>query len=217
MKSKSNETRNLRLIFVGVIIFFAAALGFAAISKGAEPFMPGQAQSLQLAEQVWHPHCDHVGVEPMSATTKAQIAQQLGKGGEAFGVTPRTTPCYTEIDWPLIRQYADDELFSYRRAVRIRNEKVYVCAVLVHEMGHIAGFLDPIGAPEWNLQGQPVIDPLTGQQARDHDHSPDHRSIMYPYSNGTYWRCRRLFPMPHDGQGHRPLPDSAPAGRKASL
>lgn len=192
-----------------------ALVVLCAPAHAAQPFLPGEQASIRLATQVWHPSCDHVGVEAMTQATKDQVKAQLGGEGQAFGVTPSAVPCSMQINWPLIKRYADDELFNWKGRVRLRNEKVYVCAVIVHEMGHVAGFYDPVGAPEWNLQGQPIMDPDTGQQARDHQHSPDPRSIMYPYSNGTYWRCRHLFPMPHGGVGRRPLPDSAPAQKTA--
>lgn len=198
------EGRGLWLVLAIVVALLIGMSIFAAVSKAGEPFVPGEQASIALAESVWHPPCDHVGVEPMTAATKAKVTI-------AFGVTPWDKPCYLELNWPLIKRYADNQLLSNIESVRKHDEKVFVCAVIVHEMGHVAGFYDPVGAPIWTSQGQPAIDPDTGQQARDHDHSPDPRSIMYPYSNGTYWRCRRLFAWPKHVQGRRPLPDSAPA------
>lgn len=48
----------------------------------------------------------------------------------------------------------------------------YLCDRWLHERGHIAGYYNPVGSAIRDDQGNVI--------GRDHEHSPDPKSIMYP-------------------------------------
>lgn len=57
-----------------------------------------------------------------------------------------------------------------------------LCSVVLHEAMHVRGYWHPVGAPVYDAKGNVV--------ARDHSHSPHHKSIMSWYRERPDRRCR---------------------------
>jgi hypothetical protein len=146
---------------------------------------PALSKSLALAEQKWQPAgCPSVAIKPYD---RADAAIQDGDSALGFALEDQ---CVIEVNLAKVKQYADSDTYLLDEK---RTRQIWACTVVVHEVGHLAGYTDPVGAVILDPVGQPVLDDFTGEPLRDPRHSPNPHSVMYPYLRNTYAPCRKLF------------------------
>jgi hypothetical protein len=142
-------------------------------------------KSLTLAEQKWQPaNCPAVTLKPYNRSDAA-----LEDADSALGFALEDQ-CTIEVNLTQVKRYADSD--PYVLDVQ-RTRQIWACTVVVHEIGHLSGYRDPVGAIITDPTGNPVLDDFTGDPLRDPRHSPNPRSVMYPYLRNTYAPCRKLF------------------------
>jgi hypothetical protein len=142
-------------------------------------------KSLALAEQKWQPaNCPTVTLKPYNRSDA-----ELQDADSALGFALEDE-CAIEVNLPMVKQYADSDAYVLDVT---RTRQIWACTVIVHEVGHLAGYRDPVGAIIVDQNGDPVLDDFSGEPLRDPRHSPNPRSVMYPYLRTTYAPCRKLF------------------------
>lgn len=142
-------------------------------------------KSLALAEQKWQPaNCPTVTLKPYH-----QADAELQDAESALGFALEDQ-CALEVNLPAVERYADSD--AYVLDVD-RTRQIWACTVIVHEVGHLSGYRDPVGSIILDPTGKPVLDDFSGEPLRDPRHSPNPRSVMYPYLRTTYAPCRKLF------------------------
>jgi hypothetical protein len=165
-----------------------ACLLLCASAASAQDSIPAStaARSLALAQQVWHPaNCPTVSLKSYRAGDAA--AEDDVDSALGFALEDQ---CQIEINWPLVKQYADSDVYIVDVQ---RTRQIWACTVIVHEIGHLSGYTDPVGAPILDASGNPIYDDFSGQMLRDTRHSPNPHNVMYPYLRYTYAPCRSLF------------------------
>ena len=171
--------RSLLLAVALLLVCVATASAQDGISASA------LNRSLNLAEQKWQPAgCPQVSLRSYDASDAAGQDSD-----EALGFA-LPDQCQIEVNLPLVKQYADTD--AYIVDLR-RTRQIWACTVIVHEVGHLAGYTDPVGAVILDPTGTPILDDFTGEPLRDPRHSPNSHSVMYPYLRYTYPPCRKLF------------------------
>jgi len=153
-------------------------------------------RSLTLAEQKWQPAaCPSVSLKPYNLSD-AEL--QDAESALGFALEDR---CTIEVNLPKVRQYADSDTYVVD-VNRVR--QIWACTVIVHEVGHLAGYRDPVGAIIRDSSGNPELDDFSGEPLRDPRHSPNPHSVMYPYLRYTYPPCRKLFKATKAGAHLKP-------------
>lgn len=171
----------LLTVAAGVVLLLCAS---SASASGGIPWS-ALNKSLALAQQRWQPAgCASVALK-LYRLSDAEL--QYGDSALGFAVDDS---CQIEVNMPLVEQYADSD--PYVLDVQ-RTRQVWACTVIVHEVGHLSGYTDPVGAVILDSNGAPVLDDFSGEALRDPRHSPNPRSVMYPYLRTTYPPCRKLF------------------------
>jgi len=172
----------VRTLLLGVAILLVCASS-AYASSGVSP--AALNRSLALAEQKWHPaSCPDVILKPYD---KADAELQDAESALGFALEDQ---CAIEVNLQEVRRYADSDPYVLDVT---RTRQVWACTVIVHEVGHLAGYRDPVGAIITDENGDPVLDDFSGEPLRDPRHSPNPHSVMYPYLRTTYAPCRKLF------------------------
>jgi hypothetical protein len=171
--------RTLLLSVALLLAFASSASAMDGISSSA------LNKSLALAEQKWQPaNCSSVTLRPYD-----HADAELQDADSALGFALEDQ-CAIEANLPMVKQYADSDAYVLDVT---RTRQIWACTVIVHEVGHLAGYRDPAGAVILDPTGNPVLDDFSGEPLRDPRHSPNPRSVMYPYLRYTYAPCRALF------------------------
>jgi len=182
--------RTLLLSLALPLVFASSAHAMDGISSSA------LNKSLALAEQKWHPdNCSSVKLKPYRRSDA-----ELEDADSALGFALEDQ-CAIEVNLPEVREYADTDM-NVLDVTRVR--QIWACTVIVHEVGHLAGYRDPVGAIVTDSAGNPVLDDFTGEPLRDPRHSPNPHSVMYPYLRNTYPPCRKLFKAAKAGAHLKP-------------
>jgi hypothetical protein len=169
-----------------LLLSVAVLLAFASSAYAMDGLSSSSLnKSLALAEQKWQPaNCASVTLKPYD-----RADAELEDADSALGFALEDQ-CAIEVNLPVVKQYADSD--AYVLDVN-RTRQIWACTVIVHEVGHLAGYRDPVGAIILDPAGNPELDDFSGEPLRDPRHSPNPRSVMYPYLRTTYAPCRRLF------------------------
>jgi hypothetical protein len=171
--------RTLLLSLALLLVFASSAYAMDGISSSA------LNRSLALAEQKWQPAgCPDVTLKPYNL---ADAELQDAESALGFALEDR---CTIEVNLAAVKQYADTDAYVLDVT---RTRQIWACTTIVHEVGHLAGYTDPVGALIVDANGDPVLDDFSGEPLRDPRHSPNPRSVMYPYLRTTYPPCRKLF------------------------
>lgn len=182
--------RTLLLSLAVLLVFASSAYAMDGISSSA------LNKSLALAEQKWQPdNCASVRLQPYKRSDA-----ELEDADSALGFALEDQ-CSIEVNLPAVREYADTDM-NVLDVTRVR--QIWACTVIVHEVGHLAGYRDPVGAIIVDSAGNPVTDDFTGEPLRDPRHSPNPHSVMYPYLRYTYPACRKLFKATKAGAHLKP-------------
>ena len=185
----------------------AACLLACAATASAQDGISTSAlnKSLALAEQKWQPaDCPSVALKPYD-----RDEAELEDADSALGFALEGQ-CAIEVNLRSIRDYADSD--AYVLDVQ-RTRQIWACTVIVHEVGHLSGYMDPVGAVILDATGTPILDDFSGEPLRDPRHSPNPHSVMYPYLRYTYPPCRKLFRASKARAGHLE-PDAATKQRR---
>jgi hypothetical protein len=195
------DTPGVRTLLLTIAILLASASSAYAMDGISSTALN---KSLALAEQKWHPaNCPGVMLKPYN-----QADAELQDAESALGFALEDQ-CTIEVNLPEVKSYADSDPYVLDVT---RTRQIWSCTVIVHEVGHLAGYLDPVGAIIVDAEGNPVTDDFTGEPLRDPRHSPNPRSVMYPYLRTTYAPCRKLFKATKTA-GHL-TPDAATKKRR---
>jgi hypothetical protein len=182
--------RTLLLSLALLLVFASSAYAADGISSSA------LNKSLALAQQKWHPaNCPSVKLRPYNRSDA-----ELEDADSALGFALEDR-CAIEVNLPAVREYADTDM-NVLDVTRVR--QIWACTVVVHEVGHLAGYRDPVGAIILDSAGNPETDDFTGEPLRDPRHSPNPHSVMYPYLRYTYPPCRKLFKATKAGAHLKP-------------
>jgi hypothetical protein len=188
------------------LLFAIAALLACASSAFAQDGISAGAlnKSLAFAEQKWQPAgCPSVEIRPYD-----QADAQIQDADSALGFALEDQ-CAIEVNLPKVKQFADSDNYLLDEK---RTRQIWACTVIVHEVGHLAGYTDPVGSVILDPTGKPVLDDFTGEPLRDPRHSPNPHSVMYPYLRNTYAPCRKLFKATKAGHLQ---PDAATKQRRS--
>ena len=142
-----------------------------------------------------------------SAATLSPITAR----SKAIGEHVWNEPCWRWGGVHIRRDYIDDGVDAHSRVVlgeatvdrdsngdvvacRVTINKRFVfspgalCTIVVHELGHLAGYRAP--------EGEQFVWYANGARIDDYDHSRSRDSVMYPYMSGRdrpYSRCAQAF------------------------
>lgn len=153
-----------------IIFFMLVSTSVAAV--------PGLERDLTLGYRVWGTQgCSSVAVSAYKPGDLPPSPTVQDPDAEILGLTWPDT-CKVELDVPNLARLAR---FSPSKVRGPHYDLlVQICSTVVHEIGHAEEFWDPTG----------VLQP---DGARDHHHSPNPKSVMYPRAVTTYAPCRALW------------------------